>query len=378
MMKSLNWHQANAWRLSHHGLSPRLERQEFIKAVTRPLGIQAQVMSAAELAIFSRVEGVIPEDVRQALWQERSLVKTWAMRGTLHLIAADELPLYTAGRNLYGIRNWDNYFAYYGFSPAQQEAFLAAVPQVLGAEPLTRQQLATALVEQTGLPQVGELILTSSWGSPLKPSAFRGELCFGPSQGQNVTFVNPKAWLGEWPSIEPQQALQEIARRYLQAYGPSTPVDFTRWWSGGSGISAAKKLFRSLGDELEEVEVEGWRGFALRATLEPMQNLEPAETVQLLPLFDAYTLGLGRDIEPLLAQTHKLRVYRPQGWISAVVLVNGFIKGVWQHKAGRGQTVVKVQLFSSSTAPVRAGIEAEVERLGKFFNSRVLLEYESP
>jgi hypothetical protein len=330
-------------------------------------------MSAAELAIFSRVEGVTPEDVRQALWQERTLVKTWAMRGALHLLAAEELPLYVAARNLKGTRNWDSYFAYYGFSPAQQEAFLAAAPQVLGAEPMTRQQLAAALAEQTGLPQLEALILSSSWGSPLKPSAFRGELCFGPSQGQNVTFVNPRAWLGEWPSIEPEQALQEIGRRYLQAYGPATPIDFTRWW--GASISAAKKLFRSLGDELEEVEVEGWRGFALRATLEPMQRLEPAETVQLLPLFDAYTLGLGRDIEPLLAPVYKLRVYRPQGWISAVVLVNGFIRGVWQHKAGRGQTVVKVSMFASPTASIRAGIEAEVERLGEFFGGRVLLEY---
>jgi hypothetical protein len=91
---------------------------------------------------------------------------------------------------------------------------------------VTRQQLADALVSHTGISALRELILHSSWGSPLKPSAFRGDLCFGPSQGQNVMFVNPRAWLGAWPSLEPEAALQAIVRRYLQAYGPATRNDF--------------------------------------------------------------------------------------------------------------------------------------------------------
>lgn len=138
----------------------------------------------------------------------------------------------------------------------------------------------------------------------------------------------------------------------------------------------AKKLFQSMEDELEEVDVEGWRAFALRATLEPMQRLEAARTVRLLPLFDAYTLGLGRDIGPWLPKAYKNRVFRPQGWISAVVLVDGYMKGVWEHKIQRSQTIVKVRMFASPTAPVKRGIEAEVERLGAFLNAKVALEYE--
>ena len=97
-----------------------------------------------------------------------------------------------------------------------------------------------------------------------------------------------------------------MGRRYLRAYGPATPENFARWWDGGAGLSQAKKLFRSLGDEVEEVDVEGWHGIALRTTLNSMQHLEAPENaagvVRLLPLFDAYTLGIGRDIEPLLPQ----------------------------------------------------------------------------
>jgi hypothetical protein len=382
-MKSLTWPQVNAWRLSQHCLSPRLNRQDFLQAVTRTGGIQAQVMSAAELAIWARVDGLTPEDVQSALWKDRTLIKTWAMRGTLHLLAARDLPLYVAARSMHDDRNWLSYFTYYGITPAQYDAFIAAVPQVLGSEPMTREQLSTAVAEHIGAPELGKILLSSSWGSLWKPSALRGDLCFGPNQGRNVTFVNPSSWLGlnakqNGPTIEPHLALQEIARRYLHAYGPATPQDFARWWDGSSRLLAAKKLFQSIEDELEAVDVEGWHALALRTTIEPVQGLELSGLVNLLPLFDAYVLGDGRDIEPLLPKAHKSQVFRPQGWISAVVLVGGYIKGVWAHKSQRSQTIVKVHMFSPSslTTSVRNGIEAQAERLSAFLNTKVVVEYE--
>src|SRR6476620_9471601 len=105
-VKSLKWNQVTAWRLSQQCLSPRLKRQDFLEAVTRTGGIQAQVMSAAELALWARVDGLIREDVQSARWEDRTLVKTWAMRGTLHLLAASELPLYVAARSVLDTRNW--------------------------------------------------------------------------------------------------------------------------------------------------------------------------------------------------------------------------------------------------------------------------------
>jgi len=201
----------------------------------------------------------------------------------------------------------------------------------------------------------------------LKPSAYRGDLCFGPSQGQNVTFVNPKTWVGTWQSIEPEQALKHIAQLYLQTYGPATPEDFARWWGGK--ITLAKKLFASMSNELEEVEVEGWRAFTLRSTLEPIQRLEVSETLHLLPLFDAYTIGIPRGLEPVLSQAYKSLVFRPQGWISAVVLINGSVQGVWRSTTRRSHTIVKLHLFCSPGALIQKRIEAEVE-------TKVFLEYE--
>jgi len=79
---------------------------------------------------------------------------------------------------------------------------------------------------------------------------------------------------------------------------------------------------------------------------------------------------------PLLAQAYKRQVFNLQGWTFAVILVNGSIQGVWHYTIRRLQTVVKVNLFTSSTASIRKGIEAEAERLSHLFEKQVVLEYE--
>lgn len=373
-MQSLTWNQVNGWRLAQHGLAPRLKSTQFIEMTSRLFGIHAQVMSAAELGLGARTDGLTPQDVQSALWENRTLVKTWAMRGTLHLLAAEDLPLHAAARTI-DPRGWID-FKSLGISDKQRATFLEAVPEVLGSEPMTRQEIGAAVTEQVGLPALGELIATSKWGSPLKTFAFRGDLCFGPNQGQNVTFVNPKKWLNKWQAIEPDAAFQEIARRYLRAYGPLTPRNFARWWNEGR-VSIAKKLFEQIEDELEPVDVEGWQAVALRSTVEQIQASTVSGVIRLLPMFDAYVLDIARMGEPILPEAYWKRVFRQQGWTTAVVLVDGIVKGLWDTTTKGSQTTVTVELFDSATKPIEKGIEAEVARLGTFLNSEIILEYGS-
>lgn len=371
-MKSLTWNQVCAWRLAQHGLAPQLKCESFVDLTSRLYGIHAQVMSAAELALGARAEGLTPQDVQAALWQDRSLVKTWAMRGTLHLLAADDLPLHAAARTIDPL-GWINFEAH-GISLKQRDAFLEGVPEVLGSEPMTREQLAAAVTERVGLPALGELIASSNWGTPLKLFAFRGELCFGPNQGKNVTFVNPRKWLGKWQPAEPEAAFQEIARRYLRAYGPLSPKHFARWWNEGR-VNVAKRVFQQIEDEIEPVDVEGWQALALRSTIEPMQQAAVSGVVRLLPLFDAYVLDIGRMGEPVLPKQYWKRVFRQQGWTTAVVLVDGLIRGVWDYKLKDTTTAITVEMFDPPTKQVKQGIEAEAVRLGAFLNTAVALEY---
>ncbi|HEY1349160.1 MAG TPA: winged helix DNA-binding domain-containing protein [Ktedonobacteraceae bacterium] len=372
-MTILHWPQVHAWRLSQHGLSPHFPSQDFVGAARRTGGIQAQVMSAAELALCTRVEASSLHAVRAALWQDRTLVKTWAMRGTLHVLPARDLPLYIAARNWQHTASWATYFAEFGLSRAQQDTFLLAIPHVLEQKALTRLQLADAVARHTGVAHMRDLILSSSWGTPLKPSAYRGELCLGPGQGKAVTFMNPGAWIGKQQPIEPEQALAEMVRRYLRAYGPATAEHFAFWW--GCRKTLAKELFQSIEEELEEVEVEGWRASVLRTTLPLIQCVESAEQIHLLPLFDAYTIGMPRDCEPLLAQAYRHQVFNRQGWTFAVVLLNGVIQGIWRATSRRAHTLINVNLFSSPTVAIRQGIAAQAQRLGQLSGRKMVLEY---
>jgi hypothetical protein len=369
-MLSLSWSKVNAWRLSQHSLLQRAERQQqqLLDVVTRIGGVHAQLMSSAELALWARVEGLSQDDVRNALWQDRTLLKTWAMRGTLHLLTASEFSWYVAARSAHTIRRPPSYFTYHGVTPAEYEAIVETVPQVLSDKPMTREQLADAIAKQARKPKLRDVLL-SGWGALLKPSAFRGDLCFGPNQGQNVTFVHPARWIGEWRSPAPQQALQEIARRYLNAYGPASADDFARWW--GIDAGPAKKLFRALAQEIEPVEVEGRQVYVLSHTLDKLKALKAARSIRLLPQFDAYVVGLSRDDTQLLPAAQKARVFRPQGWISAVVLVDGRVAGVWELSQQGSHSTANVELFESPTPVLRRGIQAEVRRLGEFLHTEI-------
>jgi hypothetical protein len=182
--------------------------------------------------------------------------------------------------------------------------------------------------------------------------------------------VSPAAWLGAWRDEEPQQALQEVARRFLGAYGPATPEEFARWW--GDEPAAAKRLFRALGDDLAPVEVEGWQGWALAATLPQLKRAAAGQTVALLPAFDPYTIAFCRH-PALLPAEHTASVSRPQGWIAPAVLVGGRIAGTWEQEKRRDTTAVAVKLFDKPAPWVGEQLAAEAERLGAFLGGAVTL-----
>lgn len=358
-MERLSWEQIHAWRLARHGLAggPSPDLIELVRAIC---GLHAQLASSAELALWARGLPGAGAALEAALWERRALVKTWAMRGTLHLLPADDLPLYCAARGATPARRPPSYYTYHGVTPEEFAAIGEGVRAVLGAEGLSREELAGAVAERTGYAGLRE-VLRSGWGALLKPSAHAGELCFGPSRGQQVTFVAPRAWLGAWQEHEPQAAFAEVARRFLLAYGPATPEEFARWW--GCEPAPAKRLFKAMGDELAAVEVEGWRGFALRASLAGLGAAAPVAEARLLPSFDPYTVALLRQ-EAVLPEARRGLVSRPQGWIAPVVLHGGRIVGTWEHETKGRTTRVAVTTFEPASAGLRAQIEAEAQRLG--------------
>jgi DNA glycosylase AlkZ-like len=200
----LGWAQVAAWRAVRHHLDGRAPGGAMLEVAARIAGVHAQVLSSAELTLWARVEGLAPDDVGHALWSERSLVKTWAMRGTLHLLPAAEYPMWQAALSTgrpWEARSWQRGF---GVSLAELERLNAAVAEALDGRQLTREELATEVARVTGSEALGGK-LRESWGALLKPAAALGLLCFAPSQGQQVRFTRPgrpgcwSAWARTWP-----------------------------------------------------------------------------------------------------------------------------------------------------------------------------------
>ncbi len=326
-------------------------------------GLHAQLASSAELTLHTRVDGLKRDYVSEALWKRRTLVKTWSIRGTLHLLPAAELPLWTAAQSQLKPRHHVNsWLKHWGLTRAQADAMLDAIPQALDGDPLTRDELATAVARIAKVDGL-EATLRRGYGDLLKPAAFRGDLCFAPSDGRNVRFTRPDRWLGPQEPVDPEHATQEIARRYLAAYGPATRESFARWFGMTSPAQGGRWL-QALGDAAVTVELDGEALWMLAADVEAEEEPEPA--VRLLPAFDQYVIGAPRDRAAVLEDGVRDRVYRKGGWISPVLLAGGRMAGVWSHEREGDRIVVEIEPFAKLAETVRAAAEAEAAALGAF------------
>ena len=358
------WAQVRASRMTRHHLGTRAPRSRLFGVVQDVGGIHAQVASSAELQLWSRIEGVTREDIRAALWDDRKLVRTWSLRGTLHIHTADDLPLYVASLSQHD-RWWKGaWLRMIGMTEDELRATLNAIHKSLGARPVTREQLAEKVAAKVGAK--GRQRMLSGWGEMLKPAAFQGHLCSGPPRGQNVTFVRPDRWLKQWDPPAPDAAWREIVRRYLRAYGPATREEFARWW--GMQPAPAGRILKTLSDELTEVDVEGQAAWMLTKDLAAKRKKAPRFPVRLLAGFDVYVVG-NRPRELLVDKQFEPKVFRQAGWISPVVMIDGRAAGVWKHDRRGRQVEVTVSLFRKIAASHRKAIEGEADRLGKFLGA---------
>jgi len=355
----LSWPQVHAFRLARHHLNGRAPKKDLAMVVGEIGGAQAQVMSAAELQIAVRAQCTVA-DVREALWKDRSLVKTWLMRGTLHLARADDLPIYTAAMGRHWIRVRPSWLSFMGVTEAELWKIVDDVGAALDGTPLTRDELIA--VVGRGRSEHVRSILRSGWGGMLKPAARNGRLCFGPSRGQSVTFVNPREWLKGWREVDPDTAIVEVARRYLRIYGPSTKTDFARWWGAWPGVVTA--AWSGLKPELVTVSVEGTPKDALARDVAEIKRARISEPVQLLPLFDPYLMGYAKR-DHLVDRAYAARVSRTAGWISAVVLVEGKVAGTWTYALNNKTLRVTLAPFERMPARVTAQVKERVTEIAQ-------------
>jgi hypothetical protein len=364
----LSWKQALAWRRERHHLVRRAAPRDLIDVVGQICGLHAQLTSSAELSLWARIDGLERDAVHDALWEQRTLVKLWATRGTLHLLPTAELGVWLAALEIHTNRGMTGH--------PDIDVLTDAVGRALEDRVLTREELALEVERITGSQSLGEYV-RFSWGSYLKPASFRGRLCFAASDDSRVRLTSPATWVpGRFEKPDPTHALREVTRRFLAAYAPATAEDLALWW--GVGPAGGRRMLAALGDEAVEVDVEDHRAWLLARDVPTMARARARDIARLLPAFDPWVVGASRSAAALLDPRHKSRVFRPQGWISPVVLVNGRMVGVWRHARKSRRLQVEIEPFGRLPAWARRQLEAEAERLAEFLDGELELRWASP
>jgi hypothetical protein len=357
----LTWDQVLAWRVHQHRLG--VERGDAVDLVGHLAGVQAQVASSAAQVLAVRGAGDV--DLDHLLWHDRSLVRTWAMRGTLHLLPSAEWATWVAVLRTREWRITPGWVRHHGVTEAELDAVTAAIPEALAGEPLTRDELAERVAAITGHTHLGEQ-LRSGWAAVLKPAANRGLLCQGPPREGNVTFTDPTRWLrgdGAEPDglaePDPDDAMAAVLHRFLDAHGPATRDDLARWL--GVTPKAARLVLAAHAEGLVEVTVEGHRAWMTAAGAAAAADARPTGGVHLLPGFDPYVLA------PVSHRAHTIpdgrldEVSRKAGWISPVLLVEGRVAGTWEPQRTGDTTTVTVTPFATLDAAVVVAARARLE-----------------
>ncbi len=349
----LTWEQVRARRLARSRLTDRAG--SIVDAVRSTCGIQAQLQAAAEIGVGVRAEAVTRVDVRRALWEERTLVRTWTLRGTLHLHPADELGLWTAASRL----------AETELEPGRRSQLLDAFADALDGRTLLREELADEVAARVGV--WAREPLASGWAFLVGDAVRSGLLCHGPPRGSKVTFVRADQWLGETRGWGEREALFEATRRLLRAHGPAGPGALAVL--GVKSAAERRELIGALRDELVPVDVEGAAAWLLA---DDAELPDPAPSVRLLPQWDCYVLGfrerdhlLGGPAKELYWDTRWKRSGRYESPLSfANVLLDGRVAGKWERTVRRGVLEVAVQLADKLTRAQQDELEAEAARVG--------------
>lgn len=381
MHYSLTWNQVAAFRLSRHHLSERAPVKALISIVRDMAGAQAQLLSAAQISLWSRVRDLQIAHVEEAL-SERSLVRAACMRRTLFLVPSDDLAIFVRGT----ARRAEKEIRWARGKGVPDRTVNEAIDAVLSAleRPLSRPEIAERVSRALGVQT--QAIHGGGWGSRRKVAAIpvgeitfpvvdllhlvaaRGVVCSGPNHGNEPTFVRADAWIPQWQDVPREQAEGILLHMYLRAFGPATARDFALW--SGMSLTEARAIWSREQVDFAPVNVEGWAAAVLREDLDELAQAElERPVIRLLPYFDSFLLG-HREREHLVATQHQPQVYRAQGWVAPVVLVDGHTTAVWKHARKGNRLRVEVAKFGSLSRRITAGIREEAQDLGRFLQAQ--------
>jgi hypothetical protein len=322
------------------------------KDVVRQLcAMQAQDYNGALWAIGLRSSA--KRDAVEKAIAEKSIVRTWPMRGTLHFVAANDvhwmLKLLTS-RIIAGSRGRQQQLGLNEDLVARGEALLA---NALRGRQLKRDELYKILEKLSIKGQARYHVI--------RRAAFDGLICFGAHEGKQPTFARLDEWVAGAKRFDREAALRELAERYFASHGPAALKDFV-WWSGLTVADAKRSVAAA------DLSNQDFGGTAY--WFRDLQDA-PQETAYLLPAFDEYLVGY-KDRSAVLPQKHSMKIVPGgNGMFLPVVVVDGRVAGTWKRAQKKDGVAISIDPFENLGRESDA-IEAAAERYGKYLGKQVV------
>jgi len=230
--------QVRQLRTTGQHLEAPAEPRDIVEVVRSICGFNAQSVPAMKLSLRARIRGLEQADIEKAIACDKTLVRTWAMRGTLHLLDARDARWLVSSVAPSAIARGRRRREDLGLDPGTLAQGLDDMRAVLGrAGPLTRRELAKRLVAK-GLP------IDAGGQAPIHLIAYaalQGLLCLGPECDGEPTYVLVDRWIGKGSGGKPSPDLTALVGRYLRGYGPADAADFAAW--AGVTVADARSAF---------------------------------------------------------------------------------------------------------------------------------------
>jgi hypothetical protein len=342
----------------------REARTGALKLLEHLCGVQAQEPLAASLALRVRGRGLTAGAIEKARMEECSIARTWCMRGTLHLLASEDLAWLLPLMGPVSIRKSARRYAQLGLDEDKSRKAIWVIRELLAREgAMTRAELAGGLTGRE-IAVEGQAVYHL-----IRRAGLAGLLCYGPDREREPTYVLLEGTNGQRDRPE-REALAELAVRYLAAYGPADPKDLARW--SGLTISQARTAFKQVAAELVEVEIDGQAAWIPESRVSWLDDLpDDVSWARLLPAYDALLLGYDRR-DWIVPDDYARRVHPGGGVIRATLLLDGQVAGIWRTKRGKSGVTITVEPFESLPAGAVEAIREEVQDIGRFLGTKAV------
>lgn len=362
---SITLTQARHRRAAAQGLTDSTAFPTVEEAIRHSAGLQAQELPSAMQAVQACTRGLTLEAVRHAYEDAQTITLTWAMRGTLHLLPSEDVSWHLALFGPLFISKTARRYQELGLTESIRQAATARLHDLLTVhDHLTRPDLAQRLAAH-GIPVEGQAI-----HHLVRHAALAGVICGGPIQNGDLTY---RLLESAPPTLTPDQAQAELARRYLRAFGPATFADFAQW--SGLNKPQAQAGWTAIQSERIEVQLEGDSAWTLESQTSPQNPTTP--TVRFLPRYDNYLLG-HQSRAFMVADAFASQLHPGGGMIRACVVVDGQACATWQLESKRTGAILHIHPFESLSESIITALHQEAAELGRFLQQPLTVKLATP